>query len=157
MIKGDLSFKPANLGNLPVWHARPWIDAEIEIPILNIKQTFTFLVDSGADVTILAVGDAISAIQKRGYRILGQSCEQKVSLGIGGQACYYVVDAKIAFMHPDNSIEGYCLELLIAKPAKKGSKKRDFQLKIPSLLGRNILCQFRMVMDYSRHELSLDH
>jgi hypothetical protein len=157
VIKGNLRFTDLNPESLPVWVARPYIDAEIEIPILSERQTFSFLVDTGADKTTLNVKDAITAIKKEGYRKLKKFCKELDTFGVGGKACYYNVDAKIIFMHEDGAIEGFNLELWIARPARKGSRKLENQLRIPSLLGRDILCQFRMVMDYSNHELSLSH
>jgi hypothetical protein len=157
MIKGDLRFTSNNPGSLPVWCALPWIDAEIEIPSLKIKRTVTFLADSGADGTVLNLRDSLAMLGKQGYRLLRQSGRTRTSIGVGGSARYFTVPARIILQHDNGRLEQYSLELAIAKPARKGSKKLGIQLRIPSLLGRDILCQFRMVMDYSKHELFLDH
>jgi hypothetical protein len=171
MVKGDLYFRivTANRINpiafpissssitLPIWCAQPWVDAEIEIPNLSVKKVFTLLADSGADGTVLNVRDAISTIGMHGYRTLQQVGKVSSSLGVGGTATRFTIPAKIVFQHDDGSLEGYSFDLSIAKPAKMGSKKLGHQLRLPSLLGRDILCQFRMIMDYSSKELLLDH
>lgn len=157
MIKGDLRFTFGNSGNLPIWCALPWVDAEIEIPSLAVKRTLTMLVDTGADGTVLNVRDAMPMLGRQGYRLLRKSSNTKTSIGVGGSASYFSIDANIIFQCDDGLFEGYSFQLAVAKPARKGSKKLGTQLRIPSLLGRDILCQFRMVMDYSIHELSLDH
>jgi hypothetical protein len=135
----------------------PWVDAEIRIPSLAIKRTITLLVDSGADGTVLNVRDAVPTLGKRGYRLIRQSSSSMTSIGVGGSASYFSVAAEIYFQHEDGTLEGYRFDLRIAKPARKGSKKLTTQLKIPSLLGRDMLCQFRMVMDYPNNQLSFDH
>ena len=157
MIRGDLRFPTGSPRMLPAWCAMPWVDAEIEIPILRVKRAVTLLVDSGADGTVLNVRDAVPLLGKRSYRLLRQTNAIKISIGVGGAASYYSIAASILFQHEDGLFEGYRFDIRIAKPARRGSKKLETQLKIPSLLGRDILCQFRMVMDYSNNLLSLDH
>jgi hypothetical protein len=170
MIKGDLYFRdtppnqtdPVTLPissaseDLPIWCAQPFVDVEIQIPKLSIKRTFTMLVDTGADWTVLNLRDAQAALGKSGYQFLKQASKTKNSIGVGGSARYYNVNADIFFEHHDNSLEGYSFELAIVKPSCMGFK-RNMQLRIPSILGRDILCHFRLTMDYSRCELLLDH
>ena len=172
MIKGDLYYRsippnqhdpvvvyPLSSANtaVPIWCFEPWIDVEIEIPRLSMKRTFTMLVDTGADVTLLNVRDALAAFGDAGYKLLQQSCNTGESIGMGGTTICFKTDAKIILQHDNGSLEGYSLELTITKPAKKGSKKLGLQLRLPSVLGRDILCQYHMVMDYLRQELSLEH
>ena len=157
MIRGDLRFTPGAPRNLLIWYAMPWVDAEINIPSLAVKRAVTLLADTGADGTVLNVRDAVPMLGKRGYRLLRQSNDILTSIGVGGSASYFTVAAEIIFQNEDGSFEGYKFDLRIAKPARKGSRKLETQLKIPSLLGRDILCQFRMVMDYSNNQISLEH
>lgn len=169
MIKGDLYFRImsptqnnpisipiSNSINLPIWCAQPWIDVEIEIPSLSVKRIFTMLMDTGADGTVLNLRDAVSVLSARDYDLLKQSGNIKTSIGVGGSACYYKINAKIIFQHADGLLEGYSFELAIAKPDEDGAK-RVLQLRVPSILGRDLLCQFRMIMDYSKQELFLEH
>jgi hypothetical protein len=114
------------------------------------------LVDTGADGTVLSVRDAVAALGKSGYNRLKKSGDTSTSIGVGGSANYYRVNAHIIFQHEGGSLEGYSFELAVAKPDGCRSK-RGLQLRIPSILGRDMLCQFRMVMDYSQCELLLDH
>ena len=148
MIKGDLYFRiehpdQTNTINLPIsdisdpstpiWCAQPFVDVEIEIPSLSVKRIFTMLVDTGADTTLLNVRDAMAVIGKSGYRLLQQSSNTKTSYGIGGSAIDFTTDANIIFQHDNGLLEGYSFELMVAKPARKGSKKLGLQLRIPSI------------------------
>ena len=141
MIRGDLRFPSGSPRNLPAWCAMPWVDVEVEIPYLGVKRAVTLLADSGADGTVLNVRDAVPLLGKRGYRRLRQVNAIKTSIGVGGSASYYSIDAIIVFQNEDGQFEGYRFDLRIAKPARRGSKKLETQLKIPSLLGRDILCR----------------
>lgn len=138
----------------PIWCASPWVKAEIKIPRLGEKRSITFLADTGADVTSLSVRDAQRLLGKRGIRQLGGL--QDLS-GVGGKALYFKEPAQIVFRHEDNTVEGFGFELRIAKPSRKGSKKLQQQLRLPSLLGKDIIFEFRMVMDYSSKQLFFDH
>jgi len=115
------------------------------------------MTDTGATATVLNVRDAVPILGKRGYKLLRQANTVRDSIGVGGAAPYYATPAKIIFQHEDGRLESHDFLLAVAKPARKGSKKLRTQLMLPSLLGRDILCRFHMVMDYSSNQLSLDH
>ena len=178
MIKGDLYYRhippnqddpvvavpfPSTKTGVPIWRFEPWIDVELEIPRLSVKKVITMLVDTGADGTLLSVRDGLAAFGESGYHLLQQSCEADSSIGIGGSSSCFKTDAKVILQHNNGMLEGYSFELAITKPEPKrpcifkGLGKLGLQLRIPSVLGRDILCEFRLVMDYSKHELSLDH
>jgi hypothetical protein len=111
-------------------------------------------VDTGADVTSLSVRDAVRLLGKKGFRHLSRLKELR---GVGGKASYFEEPAQIVLRHEDGNIEGFDFILYIAKPSRKRSKKLGQQLQLPSLLGKNIIFEFRMVMDYSKKQLFLDH
>jgi hypothetical protein len=157
MIQGDLRFAPNAPPNQPPWCAMPWVDVEIKIPSLSIESTFTLMADTGATSTVLNIRDAWPILGKRGYRLLRQASRMGDSIGVGGAATYYITPAKLIFEHDDGTLESHDFILAIAKPAKKGSKKLANQFRLPSLLGRDNLSHFRMVMDYSRNQMFLDH
>ena len=157
MIQGDLRIAPNASPNQPPWYAMPWVDVEIKIPSLSVESTFTLMTDTGATATVLNVRDAVPILGKRGYKLLRRANTARDSIGVGGVALYYTTPAKIIFQHEDGRLESHDFQLLVAKPARKGSKKLRIQLMLPSLLGRDILCRFHMVMDYSSKQLSFDH
>lgn len=115
------------------------------------------LVDTGATGTALAVKDAVPILGKRGYRLLRQLGKPRTTTGVGGVSSYIEIPAQIVLQHEDGTLDGFDFDLCVAKPARKGSKRREHQLRLPSLLGREILCHFHVVMDYPRDQLFLDH
>jgi len=156
MIRGDLYFPPKAPPNLPVWYAVPLVEVIIKIPILAIEKPFTLMVDTGSHITALHVRD-VPRLGERGYRLVRQLSNSINSSGVGGSAIYFGVPAQIVFEHEDSALEQHDFVLWVAKRARKGSRKLANQLKIPSILGRDVLCHFRMVMDYSNNQLFFDH
>jgi len=156
MIRGDFCFPPNALPNLPVWCADPLIEATIKIPMLAIEKPFTLMVDTGAGITALHVRD-VPRLGERGYRLIRQLGNSSNPSGVGGSAIYFGVPAQIIFEHEDGTLEQHDFNLWVSKRARKGSRKLANQLKIPSVLGRDVLCHFRMVMNYHRNQLFLYH
>lgn len=158
MIRGSL-LEPVNSQGQPISVAIPYMVATLKIPRLNALSSITFLLDTGADFTSLQLRDV--------FQILGLSGLKKLrgnrnAIGIGGSAPYSIEPAEIIFSHEDNTIEGYTFNLSIAKPITswwlpRQIKLQALQLRIPSILGRDILCQFRLVIDYHCKEILLDH
>ena len=160
MIRGYILRDPTksrNPPNMPIWYAYPWIDCIIKIPSLAVDNTVTMMVDTGATVTALSVKDAAPILGKRGYLLLRRLGNLKPVTGVGGVSFYFNIPAQIVLQHEDGTLEGFNLDLCVAKPAKKGSKKLEHQLKLDSLLGRDIMSHFRVVVDYSRKQLFFDH
>jgi len=158
MIRGIL-FEPLDSQGKPVGVATPYMVATLNIPRLHISSSLPFLVDTGADATILHLRDALQIIGLRDLSMLKETQQLK---GIGGSAEYSIVPAEIVFCHDDNSLEGFQFDLRVAKPAKSWWKPRQrniqaLQLRLPSLLGRDILSEFCLVIDYHRRQLFLDH
>ncbi len=134
--------------------AIPIIVATIRIPRLKVSDRLPLLADSGADITSLHLRDAIRVLGMRKY--LQLRGETTVG-GVGGDAKYFLEPTRIIFVHEDGNIEGYNFELRIAKIPPGSPSKLKHALQLPSVLGRDILHHFRIVIDYSREEFYLDH
>lgn len=134
--------------------AIPIIVATIRIPRLRVSYCLPLLADSGADITSLHLRDAIRVLGMRKYfQLRGET----IVRGVGGPGKYFLEPARVIFVHEDENIEGYNFDLRIAKiPPGSPSKLKD-ALQLPSVLGRDILHYFRIVIDYSRNEFYLDH
>jgi len=133
--------------------ALPIIVATVRIPRLRINATLPFLADTGADITSLHLRDAIQIL---GLHKLQQLRDETEVRGVGGPVKYFLEPARIIFVHDDGNIEGYNFDLRIAKISRKLTILRH-ALQLPSVLGRDILYHFHIVIDYSRNEFYLDH
>ncbi len=113
---------------------RPYVEGRVIIPRLRVNHANPFLVDTGADSTCIHPSDA---------REVGipfpQLGNRRGSRGIGGMSQYFLEPAIISF-EDGNVTRLYAVELLIAEPNESNDG-------LPSLLGRNIINNWRMVYD----------
>ena len=121
---------------------RPYIEARLALPRLDIDGDFSFLVDTGADETFLMPGDG---------RTLGLNYSklqnfERSSLGAGGPISSYREPAWIAFSDGAN-LYGYAITLAILE-------FREDMLSVPTVLGRDIL--HRWAMQYRPFEGRLE-
>lgn len=122
---------------------RPYIEGRLLIPRFNIDARVSFLIDTGADSSLIAPADARA--MRMPYGRLGRPLE---SLGIGGRALSHSVRASIAFIDPGKAVHIYHLDALdVAVPDPEIDE-------MPSLLGREILDRWRMTYDRQRGVLS---
>jgi hypothetical protein len=120
---------------------RPYIEGRLVLPRLNLKSEVTFIVDTGADHSVLMPRDAT----RMGVDY-AQLTGNVAATGIGGlsQAC--VEDAILAFSEPGTMLYVYRVQILL--PAISPDI-----LHIPSLLGRDILNRWSMTYNPSRNRL----
>ena len=111
---------------------RPFLEARVYIRSLKISADIPFLVDTGADRTVVMPTDG--ARLNINYEKLSDPI---TSLGIGGASEDFQVDATIFFKDEDESLVGYSCKLVVTRPAKE-------KLKLPSLLGRNVLDRWNL-------------
>jgi len=121
---------------------RPYIEGRLFIPRLNITTDISFLVDTGADHTLLNPLDGIR---------MGMDYSQLIGdnemVGIGGLCHNYVESTIVVFSEPKKFLYVYNIDLEITPPNPEISD-------IPSLLGRDILDQWRMTYNPSKNRLT---
>jgi len=122
---------------------QPYIEGYVYIPRLGWKGNISFIFDTGADNSVLMPTDANR--MKIDYRQLGNESQ---AIGIGGISNVYVETARLGFSC-DKVLYGYEIDIHICKPRKE-------LMKIPSILGRDIISQWRVTYDQSVEELSAE-
>ncbi len=113
---------------------RPQLDGHLQILDLEIGGPISFLVDTGADYTLLMPKDA----ERLGldYSLLDQ--ETPVH-GVGGTAMCYVERAVVMFNDDNEGLIAYLIQIRIMRPGQS-----SYVAGLPSLLGRDILRHWRM-------------
>jgi hypothetical protein len=112
----------------------PYVEARVAIPRLRVNGLISFLVDTGADGTILMPADSLRlAIDFRALR------RPMISEGIGGPARGFNEQMILSFSDR-KFIYSYLLDIEVAAPTKRNHR-------FPSLLGRDILDQWRIVLE----------
>lgn len=122
---------------------RPFVTALLSIPALQSSGDVAFLVDTGADATLLGPRDTAN------LRINTTLLPPGPPLtGVGGRTPTVSADATIAFGHLS-----YTLPLRILAP--RGPAQQRALSRIPSLLGRDVLSRFALFLEERTHRVLL--
>ena len=109
---------------------RPHVRGRLFIPRLDIDLEIDFLLETGADSTCLHPGDLEYEIAQE---TIGRAVE---ATGVGGTSRYFEETA-VVFFEDETALRSYVISLYIAEPIEH----------LPSVLGRDIINQWRMVYD----------
>jgi Aspartyl protease len=119
----------------------PYIEARLSFPRLRRWGLVSFLVDTGADGTVLMPADSKTlAIDFEALR------NPTTSEGIGGVARGFNELAVLSFFDR-RYVYSYLFELEISAPTTRNHR-------YPSLLGRDILGRGRLVMDTAQRRIT---
>ncbi len=119
----------------------PYLEGRVSFPRLRLTGLVSFLVDTGADGTVLMPADS----KKIGidFRFLRNPT---TSEGIGGAAQGFN-EAVILSFSDRSYIYSYLLNIEISAPTKHNHR-------FPSLLGRDVLKHWRFVMDATQGQVT---
>ncbi len=123
---------------------RPFVDLTLEFPIANNQSLrISFLVDTGADRTLLSPVDGARLRSELGVDILDLPFGSPI-VGVGGQTETRMIDATLDIGEQPISI---ALSLVEPPPG--------YFPTMPSLLGRDILYELALFMEYRTYSLLL--
>ncbi len=121
---------------------RPFIEGRLLLPRIGIRSDISFLVDTGADRSILLPDDG----DRMGIDYTKLRGDQE-SVGIGGLSHNFVEGAIVIFSEANRFLHVYMIDLAITP---SDPDMRD----MPSPLGRDILDQWRMTYDATKPYLA---
>jgi hypothetical protein len=119
----------------------PYIEGRVVIPRLKVAGNVSFIADTGADETVLMPIDAGRLAVN--FNILSNA---SVSLGVGGLSRDHLEPAIVYFREAGVCFFAYYIDLRISTPS-------PYNLKIYSLLGRNIMDNWSVVFDKPNNTL----
>ena len=117
--------------------------AQIVVALDGRSREVSFLIDTGADATVLHPRDARRILARDLYTInFDADSRRVVGLGVGGGADRVVRDATLMLRSVDGGTYSMEMPILIARPvpAEPGDHGN---WRLPSLLGRDFLRHFR--------------
>ena len=122
--------------------ARPYVDAELRIQGTGTSLAISFLIDTGADDTILHPRDLE---QSEGHLLdtpFDEHPERQWIGGVGGGAYIIPLSARL-FFRTDTATDNLWqdVRVWVAEPTATN-------WRLPSLLGRDLLHLFRLTIDY---------
>lgn len=122
----------------------PVVRARILVPEQEVEGDITFLLDTGADVSLIMPKDA------HRLGISHEALEPTGGLvrGVGGSSRLYRAEASLMFLDRDNSYV-YQTELAIVEPSEHAEA-------LPSLLGRDILNRWLLRYEAPRNVLEAE-
>ena len=120
---------------------RPYIEGRLILPNLNIRGDISFLVDTGADVSRLHPNDGVRL--KIDY---GQLSGDAESVGTSGVSHDFTEPAVVVFSEQKRFLYVYNITLRIAPIDPE-------IMDLPSILGRDILDQWRMTYNPQKNSL----
>jgi len=122
---------------------RPEISERLSLPRLLIERaSVQFLIDTGADVTVLSLTDA-----KRLGVDYASLKDKEDGMGLGGHAELYVEDALIAFSD-DVAVFHYQIQIAIMEDSEDN-------MTLTSILGRDIINQWSMRYCFSESTIEI--
>ncbi len=130
----------------------PYIRAELICESLNIKEHIDFLVDTGASNIIISDKDA--DYLKIDYNRI-EKLERGI-FGIGGEVDTYLLkNVKLIFKTIDGMHTEKLEEIFVTKHQPKTIAEEKRIKCIPSILGRNLLYKYILIIDHSLGEILL--
>jgi len=119
------------------------VEARLIVPRLNIVSDISFLIDTGAESSVLMPSDCVRI--GLDYNQLTGSVE---TVGIGGVSLDYIEPAVIAFTEPKQAVYGYALNLRISTYSQE-------IIDLPSLLGGDIIRRWRINYHPTKNQLHI--
>lgn len=114
---------------------RPFIEGRLILPRLNIQGDISFLMDTGADSSMVMPSDA----RRLGIPFDILQGDRECS-GVGGTIHSFPERAILVFTNPQVMLYAYDLEIDIMP--------NDFDMEeVPSLLGRDVIDRWRITYD----------
>jgi len=123
----------------------PYLSAFVRLRNFDLLAEVTFLVDTGADVTVLNPQDSSRLLPPGGRARLRDPIQFG---GAGAGLDHYPEHADVYFRHDDGRVEQIAATVYIATPAEANRN-------LESLLGRDILGNFVMTFDQAGRALTL--
>jgi len=133
----------------------PFVRATVDLKSLNIRGSIHFHVDTGASMTVLLDRDV-------NYLGIDVGCLKRADKDIGGVGVlintYVVEDAALFLRTEDGGIIEEKLRLFsgIHNLSRLPDKERALIMRLPSLLGRDVIYRFKLVCDKNRDEVYLE-
>jgi len=144
-VRGFFSETRLVFGNPPSITAVPYVRTFVALPQFGTFAEVTFLVDTGADMTVVNPQDGLRLVPPDGWARLTNPVGPG---GAGAGLDHFPTQANVYFVHDDGRVEVIASTVYVASVGPAN-------VQIESLLGRDILANFVMTFDQTGCNLTL--
>ena len=133
----------------------PFIRTTLTSRTLKLEHAIELHIDTGAAASILLDKD----VKRLKIDVSKLRTAERDLIGIGGMLKNQIIeDAILIFRSADGPPTIEKLPLLVGThdPSKLSLKERDAILKLPSLLGRDVIYRFKLMIDKLRNQIYLE-
>jgi len=142
-----IGYYPTGFHTLPA----PYVQAAVFMQRLQVQGLVNFLIDSGADNTTLSLLD----VERMNLDCRKINRKSLIPVeGIAGAQTFYSEQAIIMFRDDNSNTYAFSIDIHIPKRGDKG--KINQQRNLPSLLGRDIVNQCKLTMDFHSGIIELE-
>lgn len=129
----------------------PYVRTVLNCPLFHVQSPVIFLIDSGASRTTILDSDAA----RIGIDYSKLKRFEQGTTGIGGIVDTYILpDVTLTFRTPDSLYEERFKEIFVLKHGTQDDKTLERVRKLPSLLGRDVINKYELVLN-RREEIVL--
>lgn len=129
---------------------RPFLEGHVQLTRLRVDFNISFLIDTGADRTIITPMEWMRMDFDYGLLVPGPYFE-----GLGGGVRGYEETAILSFLSTSNLLYSYTFTIGITPPRKPRRPKAPSPEDVAALLGRDILHRWRIFYNKSTSRLSI--
>ncbi|MEX1022764.1 MAG: aspartyl protease family protein [Dehalococcoidia bacterium] len=119
----------------------PYVTVPVRIAGSHPWTAVDFLVDTGADLTVIHPQDAARVVPNYATRDFDEDPSRRAVGGIGGTSTFVTMTFDLLLVDDEHGAIAATLPLLVAGP------RGDVLRNAPSLLGRDILSEFALYVD----------
>jgi hypothetical protein len=144
-IRGFFSETRLVFGNPASITAVPYVRTFVELSPFGTFAEVTFLVDTGADMTVLNPQDGLRLIPPDAWARLTNPIRPG---GAGAGLDHFPLQANVYFVHDDGRVEVIASTVYVASAGPAN-------VRLESLLGRDVLANFVVTFDQAGKNLTL--
>jgi len=123
----------------------PYVRAILHLPAFNRRIVIQFLIDTGADATTIHPQDSLRLLAPAEIKALGGAIPFG---GAGAGKSHHPSESELIFMRTNGTLEAIALRVYIAEPGAHN-------MRLESLLGRDVLDRFVMMFDQNQRTVVL--
>lgn len=129
-----------------------FVNAHLISKSLDIDETIEFVIDTGANKTVLLDKDAITL----GIDYKKLKKHDRDFVGIGGSIRTYIIEDALLLFKAEKEVKIRTPIFVVKHPIEEMDEAEKMKvLRIPSLLGRDIINRFRLIFDKQKEEIAL--